>query len=129
MANATPDLHRYILRDKIMGFKKFTNRMQSVSPAVTYGEKSGRFIFNQPAVKSFKLDRYSFCWLYYDKDMGEIGFEFLTSPENGSCKVANYRYTFNVAGMSFVNHYEIKFNQPKQMDIKKVSDNFYSIKI
>lgn len=112
-----------------MGFKKFINRMQSVAPAVTYVEKSGRFIFNQPAVKKFQLSRYSYCWLYYDKEAQKIGFEFLTSPENGACKIANYRYTFNVAGMAFINHYGIKFNQFKQISLKKTSDNFYSIKI
>jgi len=91
-----------------MSFKKFLNRMQSVSPAVSISKSGGVMRFNRPAVILYNLDQYRYCWLYWDAEEGRIGFEFSNEMANGACKVKSYRYTFGVAAYSFLNHFGVK---------------------
>lgn len=103
-------------------FEKFVHPHSTQISTVTGYAKSGRFTFNQAAVKQFNLNNYKHCNIYFEKKTKRIGFIFLGEPSNGSVKVKNYNNTLSVAGMSFCTFYDIDLNIIKRHEITKQGD-------
>ncbi len=99
-----------------MAFEKFTRVGRGYKPKVSI-TKSGLIGFNQGAVKHFKLDRYDWAILYYDKDGSRIGIG-LTNNENedGVCKLRKRTSGADVSARSFFEYYRINYTKTNRYD-------------
>lgn len=107
-----------------MAFVKFKHRHTTSVPVVTGRKASGRLSFNRAAVVEYNLEEYKHCNLYFDKDSSMIGFEFLKEPEDGSVKVNNKKYSYDVAAQNFSTFFGIDLDAVKRCPISKKGEMF-----
>ena len=94
------------------GFDKFTQQGRSFSPKISI-RKRGQIGFNNGAVKRFKLNEFNYAVMYISKDRTKIAFKFTSDDEEGSVKIAKRSNNFFVSGKSFLDYYDIPYDESK----------------
>jgi len=105
------------------GFERFTQHGRSFHPKISI-RKRGQVGFNNGAIKRFGLEAYDYVVIYYNKDKDKIGFKF-TKDENaeGATKIVKRTGNYFFSGKSFLDYYEIKYNETEAFDVEWDSAN------
>ena len=92
-----------------MGFEKFKHLDGSIRAKITLRE-NGQIGFSKGAVNRFKLYKFDYCELYYDRDSERIGIRFTGEKENGATAKINKRPFNNyISARPFLDHYGISY--------------------
>lgn len=113
-----------------MGFEKFVFGGVSYRPKVSI-RKSGMFGFNNALIKKYNLKEIKYVVLYYEKSKKIIGFKFTNDKnEEGLYKLSLRDKSASFSGKSFLDYYDIKFNNIKRYDTEwDESNNMIIIKL
>lgn len=102
-----------------MAFVKFTETGKSFAARVSISPR-GMLSFNDAARRKFEMDKYAFCVLYYDKDRGLIGVEFINDENaEGAIKLRIRNTGADVAAKSFTDCFEIAPSSTSMYEISK----------
>jgi len=96
-----------------MAFEIFDKVQRKVIPKVSL-RKNGSIGFSSGAVNTLKLQDYSYCKMYYDRETERIGFEF-TNEEHPSVtfKVQKRQQDFFLFAKSFLHFYGIDLTRTR----------------
>lgn len=102
-----------------MGFERFTRkRARTDAPKASIWSR-GQIGFNYAAMDEYKLDKFKYAVLYYDKESNKIGIEF-TNDNNteGASKVIHRKGSgVSVSALAFLRHYKINFSATASHDL------------
>ena len=95
-----------------MAFERFTRkRARTDAPKASIWSR-GQIGFNYAATDEYKLDKFKYAVLYYDRETNRIGIEF-TNDRNaeGTSKVIHRKGAgVSISALAFLRHYKINFS-------------------
>lgn len=103
-----------------MGFEKFTRvGARGFQPKVTIW-KGGQICFNQGAVRSLRLERFSHVILFFDAESNRIGFEFTNEgTAEGAIPLQRRDSMVVVSGKAFLDYYQVDRAAGIKADVKR----------
>jgi hypothetical protein len=110
----------YTVRPKqevVMAFERFTQVGRTFRPRASI-RTSGQIGFNGGTVARFKLEKWQFAVLFYDKQEKKIGIKLTKDPkEDGVLRLIVRAGNAAISARSFFDYYEIDYSVSRQFDV------------
>jgi len=99
-----------------MAFERFTQIGQSFKPKISIWANGGQIGFNQGSMKRYRLEKYQYAIIFFDKENKRVGIKF-TNDENeeGAIKFNPQRGV--ISGKAFLDYYSIDYSKTKNYDV------------
>ena len=108
-----------------MAFEKFTKTGGRIgTPKISIWSR-GQIGLNRGAIERFRLDKYKYVVLFYDKDDKKIGIKFIDdSTEEGASKIIHRKSGgLSFSGVAFLHYYDIDYSETKKYDLEYDKEN------
>lgn len=96
-----------------MPFEKFIMTGRSYKPKASI-RANGQIGLNLGAIEKFKLDKYKYAILFFDKENKQIGIKLTNNEEEGICKLQVRKSNAAISGKAFLDYYSIDYSKTKK---------------
>ena len=103
-----------------MSFEEFTNTGGRIgTPKVSIWSR-GQIGINKGAIHRYKLDKFKYVILYYDREVKKVGIKFtIDADKSNIIKVINRENSgLSFSGSAFLNYYGIDYGVTKKYDLE-----------
>jgi hypothetical protein len=104
------------------GFEKFVLTGRSYRPKISI-RANGQIGFNQGAIEKFKLDKYKYTILFFDRGIKKVGIKLTNEEEEGICRLRVRKSNATVSGKAFLDYYGIDYGKGKTSRYEAVWDD------
>ncbi len=98
-----------------MPFEKFTQTGKSYRPKISI-RSNGQIGFNFGAIERFKLSKYKYAILFFDRENTRIGIRLTNNEEEGICKLQVRKSNAAIAAKAFLDYYSIDYSKTKRYE-------------
>lgn len=99
-----------------MAFERFTGGGRSYKARASI-RKNGQIGLSQGAVQRFKLDRYPYVVLFYDKETERIGIKPTQNPEEPGAYRLNHKGSgADISGLAFLEYFGIDRDRSRRYE-------------
>jgi hypothetical protein len=89
-----------------MPFEKFSETRRSFKPKISI-RSNGSIAFNTGAVEKFRLGRYKFVTLFFDRENNKIGVKPTEASEDGSHALHHGKTGASLSGTRFLAYFDM----------------------
>lgn len=98
-----------------MPFERFTQTGKSYRPKISI-RSNGQIGFNFGAIEKFKLNKYKYAILFFDKEITRIGVKLTNDEEEGICKLQVRKSNAAISAKAFLDYYSIDYTKTKRYE-------------
>jgi len=98
-----------------MAFERFIQTGKSYKPKISI-RANGQIGLNQGSIEKFKLNKYKYAVLFFDRETKRIGIKPTNTEEEGICKLQIRKSNAAISGKAFLDYYSIDYSKTKRYE-------------